>query len=325
MITQKQTIRAAVKIFDGLRDETPQPIATDAMESEYESLLRHCRNHRLAIERGWYAASENVRRKIEHCARYLEQSVFRLCRSADIEPTKRVVSLRDIYLDLLHLADEFDDVQIDRYSVSVVTEPIEFEGIDLGRFRISICIDGLDYSIEALEPNPSHNGYHHPHLTSESGQLCEGEGRRTIDSATASGRILDLFVVLRSILETYNSESPYCSIEEWSGNSCESCGGHYDSENSGGYCCRCDTEHCDDCVTYCVGCEDTICHSCVQNTCENCGCSLCSADCGQSCTECARLICGHCSESFYDGLCGDCETNRIENEEIEESETITTI
>lgn len=323
MITQKQAIRAAVKIFDGLQDEGLEPISSYSIESEYESLLNHCKNHRIAIERGWYVAAQDLQSKIEHCASYLEQSVSRLRISAQQKPKPQLAGMRDIYLDLLHLIDEFDDVEIGKAEISVVTGPIEFDGVYLGRFRISVSIDYLDYAISALDPNPSHDGYLHPHLSGS--QLCEGEGSSTISAAKTDSRILDLFTVLRSIIETYNPDSPYCAIEDWNCNPCASCGGHYDSENEGCYCENCEAGHCDECSTYCVGCSRSICHNCAGSSCEYCGCSLCDSDCGESCVECGRLICGHCNESYYDGLCGDCEERRIENEVTEETETITTI
>ena len=125
---------------------------------------------------------------------------------------KRPATLGDLVADLLALEREFGNRQIDlRCSVlSVETEPIVLEGMDLGRFRIALdwsrWEDDQPYDIIALEPNPAagNSAVTHPHI--EQDGLCTGEGRLPIRQALAEGRLFDLFLLIRQILSTYNPD-----------------------------------------------------------------------------------------------------------------------
>ena len=55
----------------------------------------------------------------------------------------------------------------------------------------------------ALDPSPaaSNSETTHPHV--QTNQLCEGDGRSAIRHAMREGRLLDFFVLVRQILQTY--------------------------------------------------------------------------------------------------------------------------
>ena len=69
----------------------------------------------------------------------------------------------------------------------VTTEPIELEGIALGRFEIRFnwltVADERPYRVVALDPNPASRSADttHPHVQYE--RLCEGDGARAIHQA----------------------------------------------------------------------------------------------------------------------------------------------
>jgi hypothetical protein len=62
----------------------------------------------------------------------------------------------------------------------------------------------------------------HPHVCN--GQLCEGDGAAPIKAALGSGRLLDFFVLVGQILETYNDASAHVTLDNWEGRSCNDCG-----------------------------------------------------------------------------------------------------
>ena len=87
----------------------------------------------------------------------------------------------DLYRDLVALESEFEAVQCDpeEQTISVTTQPIVLEGIDLGRFQIRLSWQrrqgNWSYTVVALEPHPaqSNDSVTHPHVSDE---VCEGDG-----------------------------------------------------------------------------------------------------------------------------------------------------
>jgi len=146
--------------------------------SRQMELGRHASRH------NWPAALARVRQKqadlLCHLRYLLSES------SASIQPPQaaRTPSLREWHEELLAINREFDVVNMDQNAVTVTTDPVELEGIDLGPFRIELDLDGLtqraeasSFAIIALEPNPAGGAddVTHPHVRDES--LCAG--RRT--------------------------------------------------------------------------------------------------------------------------------------------------
>ncbi|HUU98355.1 MAG TPA: hypothetical protein VM487_21695, partial [Phycisphaerae bacterium] len=89
----------------------------------------------------------------------------------------------------------------DTRELSVITDRIELEGIDLGDFEIRLHVGNLGagqfnslLSVIALDPHPaaSNRRVTHPHVNDE--QLCAGDGRAAIQAALHNGRICDFFV-----------------------------------------------------------------------------------------------------------------------------------
>ena len=100
---------------------------------------------------------------------------------------------REIFRDLTALQEEFSEVEcnLKRPTISVVTQEVTLEGVELGRFEIILDLRCLDehqpYEVTALDPSPaaSNADVTHPHV--ETGKLCEGEGRAAIRAALSQG------------------------------------------------------------------------------------------------------------------------------------------
>ncbi len=84
-----------------------------------------------------------------------------------------------------------------------------------------------------------------------------------IRHALGGGRLCDFFLLVRSVLNTYNSGSPYVAMEEWNGEPCEECGRRMDDE-SRGRCERCDSHVCNECGSDCAECCHYFCPNCLQ-------------------------------------------------------------
>jgi hypothetical protein len=208
------------------------------------------------------------------------------------------VAVGDIHADLVALHEEFDDVSFDRRgkSLSVTTESIELDDVYLGRFEIRLEWSDLaaghphNYRVIAVDANPAatNEGVTHPHVQDEA--VCEGEGRQMIRSALEQGRLLDFFVIIATLLRTYNSGSPYVALSDWGGAECADCGGTMSDDGrwtcekcettvcGGCYqnCSDCDGIYCDECTTSCDGCDETRCRSCVA-VCSVCHDEFCEA------------------------------------------------
>ena len=97
-----------------------------------------------------------------------------------------VATPAELYADLVALEQERFEVQInlDQHQLCVTTEPIELEGIHLGRFAIRLDWQPRHatrhYRIVPLDPNPAaaNDAVTHPHVNDEI--LCEGDGRASI-------------------------------------------------------------------------------------------------------------------------------------------------
>ena len=211
----------------------------------------------------------------------------------------RMPTYREIFEDIKHLSDEFDIVEYDARNkqLSVTTENIELEGINFGEFKISLDLLNLGelklhkiICVEALQPNPAACNHEvtHPHVQNE--RMCCGDGTVPMTNALENGRLLDFFMVAAQVLRTYNSSSPYVSLDMWDGIECYNCGS-VTSEGNSYYCERCDHEFCDDCMTYCECCGKRVCRDCIR-TCE-CGKRICD--------ECFNNMECNCHESDSEG------------------------
>jgi hypothetical protein len=226
-------------------------------------------------------------------------------------------SLRSVYEDLLALNTEFEEVDVDLRArkLSVTTGHIELEEVQLGRFQICLRWDQLGsstpYEIIALDPLPAatSDSTTHPHVLSR--VLCEGEGRSAIRAALEQGRLLDFFMLVRQVLETYNAASAYVQLSDWSGVECSDCGACFLAEDASS-CRRCGSDLCSDCSRCCGSCSQTNCSGC-SSCCVGCDTDYCGA-CLGSCSDCQESF---CSECLTEGRCSNCH-DQLEHENEEQ-------
>ncbi len=214
---------------------------------------------------------------------------------------------RDFFADLRQLEAEFEGVEV-RWNdkvLRVTTEAIELRGVQLGRFAIELSWEqsshpGACFEVVALEPNPASGGQGitHPHVRDRT--LCPGDAAGPLKRALRDGRIADAFVLIRSVLRTYNPSSPYAPLSEWEGSPCSECGTAVGDDDR--YSCEgCDSDFCDGCSRSCIRCGSSRCSDCLDP------CALCDRECCSGCLDTddaerslcndCRIACSGCSQS----------------------------
>lgn len=271
----------------------------------------------IALAKEWSASCEKscicVQRTLTEIPKYVIRTQEMLTKRKP-----KIPAVRSLFEEVKAVEAEFGNIQLTKpeNSISVLTEPITLEGIYLGPFRIALFLDMAPqvynqqaYAVYATEPNPAatDSTVTHPHVSSDS--LCEGDGHAAIWSALEAGRLLDFFMLIRSILNTYNSGGAYVQLEDWDGLPCYECG--YVMQSDEYYYCRsCENEFCDQCSTCCESCHEIICLNCAGR-CQVCEEPLCQ-QCQIECSQCERICCESCLE---EGICSDCREEMENNDE----------
>lgn len=288
-------------------------------QEAWNTCLALGRLHGNVQNRGWRSATEHIERRLASSLESLIYAVRDSARSCSCDshgPAR--TTLRSLVEDLSALTSEFDEVDFDlrEKRLWVVTDPIELEGLALGRFRIVLRWARLGeirpYFLEAIDPNESAGdaSVTHPHVRDEA--LCEGDGKAAIRAALEEGRLFDFFMLVRQILETYNSSSAYVRIEDWVGVKCVDCGSTADREEASS-CERCDSDLCSDCVSSCSACGRSSCSEC-QSHCQGCESDFCRR-CLNDCDGCGDTFCSSC---LTDGMCDTCrQTSEEPDEDLE--------
>jgi hypothetical protein len=310
---RRDALRAAIKIKEHLIGSA-KSVRLDKLPREaWDGLCQTAKRLGIAQDRGWQAASQEPAQELNHsiCGLKRELEEFQACLEyARQSPT--VVSSSDIAGDLMALDEEFEQVAIDlkAKSITSLTPPIQLEDVYLGPFKIVLDWGKIGqkraYELTAEDPQPASNNddITHPHVSA--GELCEGEGAVPISKALSHGRLLDFFVLVRQILQTYNSASAHVTLAHWGGTSCADCG-----------CSMTEDEGCS-----CERCNDSICNDCSIG-CDTCGRYVCLG-CTAICTECEDRFCQTCLSTpagTNQDLCRSClekkeEANDAETESL---------
>jgi hypothetical protein len=310
---QRQAIRAAIRIHQHLCTPTAQARNIALPQSQWEEVSTLIRRLHFVQGRAWRAASQTVACDLEYQLRRLGAELDSLrTRLPQPSPLNRVTTAGTIAADLLALAGELEAVAIDlkEKTIRVDTEGIALEEVELGGFRIVLHWErigmGRAYDVVALDPNcpVGRSDVTHPHV--EDHQLCEGAGAPAIRAALASGRLLDFFVMVRQILQTYNGGSAYVPLSDWSGSAdvtCADCGCFMSSEDAV-TCERCDARLCTDCESSCPGCGRYVCGEC---------CGACAACSHSFCQGCLNEVAG--SQHL---LCDPCLEKKEDSEDVED-------
>jgi hypothetical protein len=281
-------LRLALRLENHLADST-HAAATDPMiaaASELiirQDLLRTAlARHQLVCARNWSAAALRTRNQV---AFQLRELTYQLnCVNHNATPRRCPATAGQILADIRALDDEFDGLLIadDLSCLSVVTEGITLEGVDLGRFRIELDLhrlirryrDSSILCIVALDPNPAarDESVVHPHVQGTG--ICLGDGAAAVSAALSDGRLYDAIQIVNRVLHTYNDSSPYVSLDSWSGVRCDNCD-EVVAEDELYTCHGCDNRLCSDCEHVCADCEEGYCRNCLNRDGDDMVCASC--------------------------------------------------
>lgn len=263
----------------------------------------------IAKSRSWRAASKQLDDQITHTVNATRADLATFAVQLSPDPSVTSSSPRDIYRDLITLQDEFPVVEADirEKRISVVTESIELEGVYLGPFRVELNWRSMFaetsqcYCVLAEDPNYAESGddVSHPHVTA--GVLCEGEGQQPIQNALTQARLLDFFLIIRHVLNTYNPDSAYVALSDWNGIRCVDCGDINSNERMKS-CARCDSIACEECFRICSACMESLCTECTVE-CVGCQQDYCDR-CMENCDGCGVSHCSDCLTEL--NLCENC-------------------
>ncbi len=277
--------------------------------NKYQQLVRM---RARALERRLFLASHRLEQSLSSLLAQFEQKLGAIRSEIECQRTDRgtLPAEREIYRDLVELRHEFEHVEVDcsARTISVLTEPIEFEEVSLGAFRIVLDLSDREcsYAIIAVDPNPaaSNESVTHPHVQDEA--LCEGDGRTAIRTALAQCRFLDFFHLVANTLRTYNADGPFVALRDWLGVSCGDCGATANPEECFA-CGNCELGLCDDCASRCQICSESSCSACIER-CALCEESTCGS-CLKKCCKCGELVCSDCRGS--EDQCEECHEETL--------------
>ena len=242
-------------------------------------------------------------------------------------------AIGDLFADLRQLEAEFEAVGVDWKAkvLRATTEAIALRGVALGPFAIELHWERRGeprFEIVALQPHPAAGGkgVTHPHVRDR--HLCLGDAAAPLRKALADGRLADAFVLVRSVLRTYNPASPYTPLAEWGGSPCAGCGCGLDADERWA-CGGCDADYCEGCSRGCGRCDAIRCPDCLDP------CALCREDCCSACLDAdagGRALCPDCwvcctdcgrrwpEDRLADGRCPDCPTPSEEEPDDDETD-----
>ncbi len=281
-------------------------------------VLHDNRLFNLAIQRQWLFAADKIQLRLRRNLSDLYYGIQSVKTALD-QTIPAPPKPSEVLAELMQMEDEFGQIQINprELSVSVVTDPITLEDVSLGSFQIKLFVERISrmykeipYRVIATDPNPAgaDSSITHPHVSGE--YLCEGEGHLPIRKALEQGRLCDFFNLVVGILNTYNPDSPYVSLDDWQGYCCYDCGRTINREDSY-FCEQCDNDFCPQCSSYCQICDTTICLDCAAE-CPRCLKPVC-ANCAGHCLECHERVCRDCLDDPQ--ICTLCQENRKENDD----------
>lgn len=323
----KKTLRLALRLHAHL-------LASQRRRSDQLiSLVGHCgdlltrllttqRQLKTCRRRSWRLAEQSLTQNLSYLAGEIATCAQSLQHQAG-QPVQQIPLASALLEELVELEAEFGrwQYQAEENVLLAETDSIELEGIELGSFQLRLNLKRLETAdamsalrIVAMDPHPAstNSAVTHPHVSDEN--LCAGEAASALERALDQGRIADAFVLVRSVLQNYNSSSPYVSLENWSGRPCADC--DYLMGEDEGYCCEgCDHDICSECIRSCCGCDSSRCGECLS-TCRGCDQSFCP-NCLQSCAQCSEEF---CSECLSEQICPFCKEKQEQQEKENEHE-----
>ena len=311
-------------------------------EQEHVQSLKTLREQRLAVEPSFQrclstllllqrvdplqypGAMRRLIRRLEGQLQPLRSDLQQLQSQADIDHVffRPLPTAQLILQELRQVEDDFGSWALEDAGtcLSVATESIMLEGVFLGRFRIALDMlqltardAPLPIRAIALDPNAPASAPRvtHPHVNDD--RICLGDAAVPLHRAVWSGRLSDVFLIIRNLLTTYNPDSPYVALEDWEGSPCADCGDMV-NEESRYWCELCERDYCDSCTGMCRDCDQPTCFGCLR-TCPHCDETYCH-QCMCACVACDEPSCPSCLE---DGHCPDCFESKETSDAHEEN------
>lgn len=341
-MTDRQRLRLAGQLHVAWRSRAGSDLSAGEwgkLELKFQQVLRANHRFELACETRLSLIQPSLQSELLASLVELDQQVNflreHIDRQVEQDDPDSKLTLSHWFGELNQIEDEFDEVSVNikNGTITVRTESIVFKGVVLGRFdtiffwsRISSLSGSRCFDVIAVDPNPARgkDGVTHPHVRDQ--EVCAGDAGRPLVEAIREGRLCDAFLLMRSVLTTYNARSPYVPIDEWEGSSCSECGGSVDADERI-LCDACHAELCNDCVRSCSACEDYRCPTCLQlcDGCHNGCCPGCVTAFENDKSYCADCIspCLNCHAptpkedlSADDQFCLTCLEAKENNEEI---------
>lgn len=281
-----------------------------ALEELCQGVCRRQRHRATADQHRWLELDTRCRAELLGLATRLQLLTAELIATRD-QAVPRAPPAGLLLAELRQLHDEFAEAHIDPkgQSISARTDPIVLEGIHLGPFSIVLNLnelathrDSTCFECVALEPYPASRNASvtHPHVSD--GALCAGDASRAIAKALGEGRLCEAFLLVRSVLSTYNSESPYVSLSDWEDGRCSDCDRAVSTDDL--YRCdACGSYFCDQCISHCDLCDRSCCSSCLSRDGESD--RYCCSNCCDHCSVCRRVVDSD-SVDVVSGMCPQC-------------------
>ena len=128
------------------------------------TLARLLRTIEIASSRNWQAARELTVRDYRRTAEEMQKQLSEIKKTISAVAQQPSVKTSDVFLDLMALREEFDDICFDakRKILSVVSKRIQLEDLNLGCFRIELHLETLAtrgyYCLLYTSPSPRDRG-----------------------------------------------------------------------------------------------------------------------------------------------------------------------
>ena len=146
---ERPLLRMATAILDSLRQAVVEPPVPVLPQRDWERAQQLRRQLLIARDRGWQGAAEELLWDFKGAVRNLSRYVDACCREIDNLPDaspEPTLNLRQMYDELDALQTEFGEFDCDlkKTTISIVTDSITLEEIDLGSFQIVLHWDRLN-------------------------------------------------------------------------------------------------------------------------------------------------------------------------------------
>lgn len=142
--TGRSAVMAAAQIHEQLLQPSLAMNWLEVPQEAWEELNRIAQLLRRALAKEWYHAAQQLLVDLDYPARRVARDVEKLAANLPQRVGRsHIAAVSEIAADVIALASEFTDVSINEaeQTLSVVTDSIELERLDLGPFKIILHWD----------------------------------------------------------------------------------------------------------------------------------------------------------------------------------------